>query len=88
MPTPASFITALLAGFILGIVFFGGLWITVRRLPNSPHPAMLTLASFWGRSALVVFLFVWAAAGHWQNAVVCLVGFVMARLAFTWQVGR
>lgn len=86
MPSPISFAVVLLAGFGLGIVFFGGLWMTVRRLPRSPHPGLLTVASFWGRTAIVVSGFILVMGGRWENAVVCLAGFMLARFVLTRKV--
>lgn len=79
MPEPTSIIVGLLAGFVLGVVFFGGLWLTVRALPGARHPTALMLGSFWGRTALVVVGFVVAIDHRWQNALVCLLGFLTAR---------
>jgi F1F0 ATPase subunit 2 len=42
-----------LLGLVLGCVYFGGLWLTVRRLPTAQNPAMLTLLSFLGRMGVV-----------------------------------
>jgi F1F0 ATPase subunit 2 len=80
MPRPITFALILLAGFGLGLLFYGGLWFTIRALPNSRHPAMLALGSFWGRSALVIAGFILTMARRWQNAIVCLAGFVLARI--------
>jgi len=82
MHWPAQ-IAVLLAGFGLGFLFFGGLWLTVRALPASRHPTLLVLASYWARTALVVVGFVFLIAGRWQNAVLALLGFVAARLALS-----
>lgn len=38
-------------GVAVGVVYFGGLWLTVRRLPTARRPALLTLASFLARAA-------------------------------------
>jgi F1F0 ATPase subunit 2 len=70
----------LLAGFGLGGLFYGGLWVTVRALPKSQHPAILALGSFWARGAVVIAGFILLTAGSWQNALVCLAGFVLARI--------
>ncbi len=78
---PGLSILILLLGFGLGVLFYGGLWVTLHALPGSRHPVILALASFWGRSALVVAGFVLATARRWQNAIVCLVGFLLARVA-------
>lgn len=39
-------------GFILGILYFGGLWLTVRRLPTTRHPIQLSIASLVMRLGL------------------------------------
>jgi F1F0 ATPase subunit 2 len=50
-------LTGLVAGFIggvlLGALFFGGLWLTARRLVESPRPGLLLLGSYLLRLALV-----------------------------------
>jgi F1F0 ATPase subunit 2 len=49
---------AAVGGAAVGLVYFGGLWVTVRRLPASRTPVVLTLVSFVGRLAIV-------AVGFW-----------------------
>ena len=80
MLRPVSVTLVLLSGLGLGILFYSGLWLTVRALPNARRPVALTLASFWGRTALVLAGFVVVTAHRWQNAVICLLGFVLARI--------
>lgn len=70
-----------LAGMTLGSAFYGGLWVTVRRLPSSLHPALLALASFWIRSLMVLAGFVLLMKQRWQYGLIALVGFTLARLA-------
>jgi F1F0 ATPase subunit 2 len=77
---PLAFVLLLLAGFVLGLLFFGGLWVTVRAIPTSRHPAMLTLVSFWGRTGVVIAGLLLVMDGLWQRALAGLVGFVCARL--------
>jgi F1F0 ATPase subunit 2 len=67
-------------GAILGLIFFGGLWFTVDRLPTSRHPIWLTLSSFWGRTLVVVCGLLLVTRGSWQNALICVIGFTVARL--------
>lgn len=83
MPELASFVIILLVGAGLGVVFFGGLWLTVRAARNSRYPAVVIVGSFWGRTALVVAGFVLITGTRWQNAIACLLGFAAARLFFT-----
>ena len=68
-------------GLLIGAVYFGGLWITIGRLPSARVPALLALGSFLLRSLLAAASFVWLAQGSWVRLLVCLAGFLVARLA-------
>ena len=72
-------IVACIAGVGLGLFYFGGLWLTVRRLPDSRGPALLFLGSFVGRTALTLLGFFFVMNGHWQRMLACLAGFLIAR---------
>ena len=80
MAGPLSYLPVLAAGFGLGPVFFGGLWLTVRAQSKSRHPVLLAVGSFLGRTALVLAGLTLAMDRRWQKAVACLVGFALARL--------
>lgn len=45
---------ALVAGLAMGVVYFGGLWWTVRRMPTVRHPWALYGASLVGRIMLTL----------------------------------
>lgn len=74
-----TLLPALLAGFLLGAIFFGGLWWTVRNGLSSAHPAMWFLLSLLLRMSITMTGFWLVANGHWERLLVCLLGFVMAR---------
>lgn len=71
------------AGLLLGGIFFGGLWWTVRRAMTSPHPARWFLISLIVRSSLVVFGFYALAGQDWQRWVACMLGLILARFLIT-----
>lgn len=66
-------------GSVLGAVFFGGLWWTVRKGVSSRGPALWFLGSMLVRMGIVLVGFHLVGGGHWQRLVACLVGFVIAR---------
>lgn len=70
----------LLAGFALGVVFFGGLWLTVQRGAVSPSPARWFLGSFVLRTAIVLAGFYFIGAGQLVRLGLCLMGFLLARV--------
>jgi F1F0 ATPase subunit 2 len=72
---------AMAAGVVLGVIFFGGLWWTVRKGTASPRPAIWFLGSLIVRMSVVIPGFFFVGQGKWQRFVACLVGFVLARIA-------
>lgn len=72
------------AGMLLGGVFFGGLWWTVRKCLTSLHPASWLLGSAFLRMSIAVLGFYFVGGGQWQRMLACLVGFITARLVVTW----
>jgi F1F0 ATPase subunit 2 len=69
----------LIAGILLGTIFFGGLWWTVRKGVTAKIPALWFLASSMLRTIIALAGFYFVARGDWKKLLVCLLGFVMAR---------
>lgn len=67
------------AGFILGICFFGSLWWTIRRGLTTKRPALLFLASLLLRFSLTLAGFYFIANGRLQLLLMCLLGFIIGR---------
>jgi F1F0 ATPase subunit 2 len=76
-------VLALVAGVSLGAIFFGGLWWTVRKGMSSKQPAMLFFGSLLLRTGIALAGFYFMARVRWESLLVCLVGFIMARLIVT-----
>lgn len=77
---PLIWASALLAGALLGGVFFAGLWWTVRHAAQSPTPARWFIASLVVRTAIVLAGFYAMGAGHPILLGLCLLGFLLARV--------
>ena len=73
------YLISFIAGIALGIVFFGGLWLTVRKAMSSNRPAIWFVASLLIRSALVISGLYWATGQQWQRLLVSLSGFILSR---------
>jgi F1F0 ATPase subunit 2 len=80
-------VLALGAGLLLGLMFFGGLWWTVRSGMTSPHPALWFMGSMVLRTFLALAGFYLVSQGHWERLLACLGGFIVARFAVTWATG-
>lgn len=72
---------AAVSGCVLGLAYFGGLWWTVRRLPQARRPLLLYVGSMLLRGTLLLVILLWIAlyreAAH---LLACLAGMIAARL--------
>jgi len=73
------------AGVLLGAVFYGGLWWTVRRVAAKAQ-GLLLLGSFLSRSAIALSGFCAVARADWQGWAACLLGFLAARIVVSYLV--
>jgi F1F0 ATPase subunit 2 len=72
---------AFLCGTLLGVLYFGGLWWTVQRLPTSHHFWRLYFGSVILRTLLVLScLYLLLQSCGWQSLAVSMLGFVTARM--------
>lgn len=71
---------ALLAGMLLGAIFFGGLWWTVKKGLSSPRPAQWFIVSLLLRIGLMLPGFYFVAGDDWKKLLACLLGFIIARI--------
>ena len=74
---------AVLAGLVLGALFFGGLWWTVQRAMASAYAALWFLLSLVLRTAIVLAGFYLVCADDWRRWLAAALGFGAARLLIT-----
>ena len=77
-------VLALITGIGLGLIYFGGLWLTVRQLPHTRYPLLLTVSSFVGRIGISLLGFYLVLASRHSNWVIlhlmaCLLMFFWMR---------
>ncbi len=78
-----SLAPAMVMGVLLGVMFFGGLWRTVRKGFSSKQPALWFLGSLLLRISITLAGFYFVSGNHWERLLVCLLGFFLARLIVT-----
>ncbi len=74
---------SLVTGLLLGFLFFGGLWLTIKKGVSSRYAFIWFTASLLLRTGIVVAGFYFVAGDRWDRLLVCLAGFLIARFLFT-----
>jgi F1F0 ATPase subunit 2 len=76
-----ALLVASFAGAVLGMIFFGGLWWTIRRGVASKSPAVWFIGSLLLRATVALSGVYWVSRGDWRRLLACLLGLLLAR---TW----
>jgi F1F0 ATPase subunit 2 len=79
MDETLSLVLSLVAGILLGAIFFGGLWWTVQKVVSSDRSTLWFFVSLLMRTSILLAGFYFIAHGHWERLLMCLLGFVVAR---------
>lgn len=76
-------IACLAAGVVLGVLYFGGLWLTVRRVVEGRWSKTMLLMSFAVRAALILigfYVILQVGGARWEGLALSLLGFMGTRL--------
>ncbi len=86
--TVGMLVLMLAAGMALGALYFGGLWHTVKRLPQTESRARLLLVSLAARLSVLLAVFYFLLQdGRWERLAAALIGFVVMRKILTVRLG-
>lgn len=75
-------------GLLVGIVYFGGLWLTVRNLKDSENPTKTLLTSWFLRNGVFVASFWAVMQGDWRRVLIAFGAFLSVRAVSTKAVRR
>lgn len=75
-----SLVVALMAGILVGVIYFRALWWTVRKGVHALKPARLFIGSFIARTLFALLAFYFIGRDHSERLAVCLLGFILGRL--------
>lgn len=76
----------LAAGVVLGILFFAGLWLTIRQGLNSKHPGIWFAASLILRIGSMMLGLLLITRQSWQSLASALIGFLAVRSYMTGRI--
>jgi F1F0 ATPase subunit 2 len=72
-----------LAGILIGGFYFGGLWWTVQKGLSSKNPSLWFFGSTLLRLSFALTGFYFIAHGDWRRLLICMLGFLIARVSVT-----
>lgn len=75
----ATGIWTFLAGWLTGVLFFGGLWLTLKNGLHAAYAALIFFVSFILRTAVAITVFYCVMKLGWPYLVASLAGFMIAR---------
>ncbi|ARO87906.1 ATPase F0F1 [Nitrosospira lacus] len=81
-----TWVLSLAAGILLGVIFFGGLWWTVRSGISSRQPGLWFIGSMLLRISIVItgfYLLLGLPGASWKILLTGLLGFFIVRLIAT-----
>ena len=71
---------AFLIGLILGVVYFGGLYLIVQRITSFKHPGFIMAISFVIRMGLLLIVFYFIAQKGIKDILLALTGVILVRV--------
>ena len=77
---------AFLIGVVLGVLYFGGLFITVEKIDRVKYPSLLMVLSFVLRMGLLVATFFYISKGGYKDILFTLAGVILTRFIMTFIV--
>ena len=79
---------ALLSGAVTSLVYFGGLWLTLKKIAQYKLSYTLLLLSFIVRAAFVLMVFYALIVYHWAYLGIALVSFLAMRQLLLSKLGK
>lgn len=70
---------AFLTGAVLGLVYFGGLYLSVQKMSQVKHPSILMAVSLFLRMLVLLGVFFFMAKGGYKDVLLTLLGVLLIR---------
>jgi F1F0 ATPase subunit 2 len=77
-------VRSLMIGLGIGVIFFAGLWWTIRKGVQSEQPVFWFFGSLLARMMVVLAGSVYVAQFGWRSVLFYFSGLMFARLGITW----
>ena len=81
-----AYVLAFGVGIILGLLFFGGLYITVQKMETMKNPGLLMILSFMARMGVLVIAFYFISKVGYKEVLSALAGVILTRFVMTFRM--
>jgi len=82
-----GYVLAFGLGAILGLLFFGGLYLTIQKLEKVKNPALIMILSFIIRMGILIFVFyLISTSGGYKEVLFALAGLILTRFVMTFKM--
>jgi F1F0 ATPase subunit 2 len=76
-------------GLVLGLLYFTGLWLTIKNMYKSRSPIVTSLLSFTLRTAAIFLVLIFVARqGSFIDIIILLIGFIVGRFILSRRIGH
>lgn len=82
------YVLSLGTGILLSLIYFMGLWYTVKSLSLSQRPYLVVTLSFLVRTVIVLLGFYYLITLHWTHLLPALPAFIITRQVIIKKVGK
>lgn len=83
MKDTTDIILMILAGIFIGLLYYGGLWLTVKRAVATKIPALWFGISFIFRTGIALAGFYFLSQGSRHHLLECIAGFIIGKFLVT-----
>jgi F1F0 ATPase subunit 2 len=73
------FVVAFIAGLLIGVFYFGGLWLTIQKVYQLKRAWLWLFVSFISRLIVCLIPFYLLIRYNWLYLLPCLFGFLIVR---------
>jgi len=82
-----AMILSLASGTLLGLFYFGGLWLTLQHLSRSKQPSLMAVVSFLVRGMVCLLGFYLISGSGLKMLAISLVGFFLSKFGLIRRLG-
>jgi F1F0 ATPase subunit 2 len=76
---------AFFIGIILGIIYFGGLYLSIQKINQVKYPSLLMTLSFVVRMAILLGTFFYISKNGYKDILFALLAVILVRVIMTFK---